>query len=288
MTHRSDPAPSAPDQQANEPHLSDTQEAYRQLAIETFGFDTQIGLTLALFHTFAPPAVADLLAHTGHVRADADKRTVDTSLFIYELIHGGLEGARGRGFIRKMNQVHSEWEIANEDYLFVLSVFVVTPVRWIDTCGWRRTTAMERRVASDFYRRLGRLMGITEIPRDFDGFEQYLNDYQDVHLVPSSNSEELTTATLRVITGRLPRAMRPLAPEFLSASLPAEVSRCLGLPSTSIHQRKLIQTGLRAASRLTRPGTIAARPWFSPGAAVPGTYPQGYTLDSIGPQQPIA
>lgn len=269
-------------------HLNHTQAAYRRMAIDTFGFDTQVGLTLALFHTFAPPAVAALLAHTGHVYADADKRTIDTSLFVYELIHGGLEGDRGRGFIRKMNQVHGEWEIANDDYLFVLSVFVVTPIRWIDTCGWRRTTAAERTVAASFYRRLGRLMGIAEVPRDFEGFERYLNDYQDDHLMPSSNSKELTAATLGVITNRLPRAMRPLAPQLLSASLPVEVSWCLGLPSASTRQRKLIQSGLRATSRFTRPGTIAARPWFSPGAAVPGTYPQGYTLDSIGPQRPIA
>lgn len=282
----------APQMPAQEPaavrELSQRQQDYRRLAIDTFGFDTQIGLTLALFHTFAPPAVASLLAHTGHVHSQADKRTVDTSLFVYELIHGGMEGSRGRGFIRKMNQLHGQWDIANEDYLFVLSVFVVTPIHWIDTCGWRPTTDAEKLTAASFYRRLGRLMGITQIPEDFEAFERYLQGYQEEHLEPSTASEELTAATLRVIAARLPRAMRPLAPELLSASLPPEVANCLGLPETSPRQRTLIRASLRATTRFTRPGTKAARPWFSPGGAVAGTYPQGYTLEDIGPQASTA
>lgn len=42
-----------------------------------------------------------------------------------------------------MNQMHGSYDISNEDMLYVLATFVVTPVRWLDEYGWRKMTDNE-------------------------------------------------------------------------------------------------------------------------------------------------
>ena len=69
-----------------------------------------------------------------------------------------------------MNQMHRRYGIGNEDMLYVLSTFVVTPLRWLDDFGWRRLHPHERRAAVAHYRALGRRMGIRDMPEDEAGF----------------------------------------------------------------------------------------------------------------------
>ena len=36
-----------------------------------------------------------------------------------------------------MNQMHGAYAISNDDMRYVLSTFVVIPMRWLDRFGWR-------------------------------------------------------------------------------------------------------------------------------------------------------
>ena len=63
-----------------------------------------------------------------------------------------------------MNQMHGAYAISNEDMRYVLSTFVVIPMRWLDRFGWRRLTETERRASANYYRELGRHMNIKDIP----------------------------------------------------------------------------------------------------------------------------
>ena len=71
----------------------------------------------------------------------------------------------GRAAVRRMNQMHGAYDISNDDKLYVLSAFVVMPIRWLDTYGWRRLTEAERVASANYYVELGRHMGIRDIPR---------------------------------------------------------------------------------------------------------------------------
>jgi hypothetical protein len=84
-----------------------------------------------------------------------------------------MESTDGRSAVRRMNQMHGSYDISNADMVYVLSTFVVMPVRWISRYGWRDLTPHEVVASVTYYRRLGRLMGITDVPADFAAFEAF-------------------------------------------------------------------------------------------------------------------
>ena len=67
-----------------------------------------------------------------------------------------------------MNQMHGAYDISNDDMRYVLSTFVVTPVRWLAEFGWRPFTPHEVEAWTHYYRAVGRHMGIQERSRAFD------------------------------------------------------------------------------------------------------------------------
>ena len=127
-------------------------------------------LGLALFRTYAVPSVGELLARTGEFTAHTQKRYDDTVLLLGATVDRGFDDPDSRTAIRRMNQMHRRYGIANDDMLYVLSTFVVTPLRWLDAFGWRPLHPHERQAAVAHYRALGRRMGIRDMPEDEAGF----------------------------------------------------------------------------------------------------------------------
>src|SRR5687767_10830495 len=92
---------------------------------QDFAFDTTRALELALFRTFASPRISGLLDRTGEFARDAQKRYDDTDLLVSELMEHGYDSDRGRAALRRMNQLHGRFDIPNQDFLYVLSTFVL-------------------------------------------------------------------------------------------------------------------------------------------------------------------
>jgi hypothetical protein len=143
---------------------TDDHEIYRTTALMEFPWEMRFGLNLAFYRTFAAPRIAALLAHTGEMERQPQKRAMDSGMFMYELIEHGLDHERGKEVVRRLNQMHRRWDIDNEDYVYVLAAFVVAPTRFIDENGWRKLTPVEREATASFYRQLGRHMAIRDLP----------------------------------------------------------------------------------------------------------------------------
>src|SRR3984957_5997074 len=94
-----------------------------------FAFDTTRALEFALFRTFCVPSISALLDRTGEFRARAQKRYDDTDLIVSELMERGYDSERGRRALRRMNQQHGRFAIANDDFRYVLSTFFLLPLR---------------------------------------------------------------------------------------------------------------------------------------------------------------
>src|SRR5438477_391042 len=138
-----------------------------------FPFDTTRALEFALFRTFSVPRIAALLDHTGEFQQRAQKRYDDTDIVVSELIERGYDSERGRAALRRMNQLHGRFEIANEDFLYVLSTFVFEPIRWNARFGWRPLCEQERLALFYFWREVGRRMGIKQLPTNYEEFERF-------------------------------------------------------------------------------------------------------------------
>jgi len=118
-------------------------------------------------------------------------------LVLDAVLEHGMESAEGRTAIRRMNQMHRSYDISNDELRYVLATFVVTPIRWVDQFGWRRMTEVERIAGANYYRALGRHMGIHDIPETWQGFSRLLDAYEREHFGFDPGGRTVAEATLR-------------------------------------------------------------------------------------------
>src|SRR5262245_13839552 len=109
-----------------------------------FPFDTTRALEIGLFRTFCVPSIGALLDRTGEFFQRAQKRYDDTDIIVSELMEHGYDSERGQRALRRMNQLHGRFQIANDDFLYVLSTFIYEPIRWNARFGWRPMCANEK------------------------------------------------------------------------------------------------------------------------------------------------
>ena len=81
---------------------------------------------------------------TGEFGRAAQKRYDDTDLIVSTIVEAGYDSDAGKRAIRQMNRIHGRFEIANEDFLYVLSSFVFEPIRWNARFGWRPLIETEK------------------------------------------------------------------------------------------------------------------------------------------------
>ena len=150
----------------------------------------------------------------------------------------GFGHKTGRSAIRRMNQMHGAYGISNDDMRYVLSTFVVIPMRWMDRFGWRPFTEVERVASANYYRELGRHMNIKDAPATYQEFAALLDAYEREHFAYSPGGRAVSDATLELLAGFYPRPVRPLLRRSTLA---------------------LLDPPLRAAFRYPRPGPADLR-----------------------------
>ena len=264
---------------------NDCEEIFRLVTDYEFPWDYWQSASLAFFRTFGVPSIAELLHRTGEITTHTQKRADDTLLMLYEITHHGLENEHARAFLRRMNRMHQHYSISNDDHRYILALYIVVPVRWIDRYGWRRLTDHERQAMTAVGRRLGELMGIKNLPHTFDEFSRFADDYEARLFACTEDSRQLASAAMDiaadVLPRRLRRPMRALMQRFSLALLDEEVLRVVGLPLPSQRDRRIAETVLRFRAVLLRrfPPRSNGRPYHP----APATYPCGYRVEDLGP-----
>jgi hypothetical protein len=257
---------------------------YRNMALGDLGPDTRTGLSLALYRTFAVPRIAELLEHTGEIRRQPHKRTLDTGILMYELIAAGTSAPRGREVIRMLNKMHHRWPITDEDYRYVLTTFIVVPTRWIDQHGARATTDAEKEAVTVFYGEVGRLMAIKEPPTTYRDAAQLLDSYEAANVAYSPAGAALMSATQHVVADRLPPPLRRLGPTLTALMLPDKICAAVGTRTPTRVERAVFRHAMRARALVARRHRGSSAPIFTPGHAGRSVYPDGYQLEMLGVQ----
>ncbi|MGI5365143.1 oxygenase MpaB family protein [Streptomyces iakyrus] len=263
----------------------DYEEIWRLVSAYEFPWDYWQSVSLAFFRTFAIPSISALLDETGEIVGHTQKRADDTLLIMYEMGRLGLESPEGRAYLRRMNQMHRRYDIANDDHLYIIALFIVVPVRWINQFGWRRLTAHEQRALTNYGRRLAQLMGIKDIPATFADFDQFAQSYEDRHFAVTDSSRRLAAAAMAITADMLPPSLRgPLTPvmrRFSLASLDEALLHAVGLPLPPERDRRLATWLLRTRGRIVR--MLPPRPDSRPHRLTLATYPDGHRVCDIGP-----
>lgn len=264
----------------------DWHEIYRQLTLWELPSEARFGFQLAFYRPFAVPRMAAVLQSTGHFQRDTRRRAYDTGLVMHEIIWGGVDSERGERMVRLMNALHRRPDIHAEDMTYILNALIVVPTRFMNRYGWRKVTDAELTATWRFYDVLGERMGIACRPSSYVDAEQRLTGYEVRQLQPSQEGAALTAAVLKTLRDRLPRLARPLAAQITSALVgdPA-VSRALSLPPPDAKLGRVLEVGAAGRRLYERHRSPPQQPSFWPGRPAGTVYPQGYTLDQLGPKE---
>jgi mpaB/rubber oxygenase-like protein len=249
-----------------------------------FPFDTTRALEFALFRTFCVPRISALLDRTGEFRHRAQKRYDDTDIIVSELMEWGYDSERGKRALRRLNQLHGRFAIANEDFLYVLSTFIYEPIRWNKRFGWRSMCEEERLGYFHFWCQAGHRMNIREVPTDYGTFERFNREYEAQHYRYTETNERVGAATRELFVGWFPRFLAPLVRSAIYALLDDSLIAAFGFPRPSPLMRLLVRGALRLCGQVA--GLLPARrgPRLRTEMGHP-TYRDGYVIERLGPPE---
>ncbi len=268
--------------------LDPEKDAHQIVAVSSafdFAQDMEISLGLAFFRTFAVPSIARILDETRQFENFGQKRYDDTALLLAEFLENGLDSDRGREAIRRMNQIHARYDIANEDFIYTLTTFIFEPIRWIERYGWRPLVEKEKLAAFYMWRRVGQMMGIRSLPETYAAMEQFNIDYERNNFRYTPESARVSRATLRVLVGFLPRL--PFLPELacqgVYALLDEPLRRAVGFPQANPVVQAAVDAAFKSrAVALRYLGPVTTEPQYVTKRRF-STYPNGYQISELGP-----
>lgn len=247
-----------------------------------FPFDTTRALEFALFRTFGVPSISALLDRTGEFQERAQRRYDDTDLIINELIESGYESERGQRALRRMNQQHGRFVIANRDFLYVLSTFIFEPIRWNQRFGWRMMCDNERFACFYFWREIGRRMNIRDIPADYAKFEKFNRDYEKAHYRFTEANRRVGSATRELFVSWFPIIFAPVVRKTIYALLDDSLIEAFGFDRPSPLTRRVAGAALGLRGALAGLLPARRRPRLRTKMRHP-SYPDGYVIEELGP-----
>lgn len=243
-------------------------------------------LEFALFRTYAVPSISRLLKATNQFQQHGQKRYDDTSLLISTLVEEGYESASGAAAIARMNHWHGRYRIKNDDFLYVLSVFIYEPVRWTNRFGWRALTCLEQEAMYYFWREVGERMGIQEIPETYDAFDAFNRRYEREHFVYADSNHVVGEATVQIFLHWYPTWLRPAVRQGIYALLDEPLRQAFGFPQAPGWLRQFVPGALKQGLSVQRLLPPRRTPYHF--TKVPNrTYPDGFTVATLGPTHPV-
>ncbi len=184
--------------------------------------------------------------------------------------------------MRRINQQHGRFEIANGDFLYVLSTFVFEPIRWNHRFGWRLMGEKERLGLFHFWKAVGQRMGIAEIPEEYSAFEAFNRRYEAEHFLYAESNSRVGNAVLDMFCAWFSGFLKPLVRKSIVCLLDDEVIAAFGFERPSPFLAEIVIKSLRLRAWLL--GFLPER--RRPRLRTQGkhrSYPEGYSIENLGP-----
>ncbi|MEU8574481.1 oxygenase MpaB family protein [Streptomyces asoensis] len=260
----------------------DAAEIYRLTAAYEFPWDVSRALELALYRTYAVPAIGRLLARTAELTDRTQKRYDDTALLLDAVVEHGFDSEQGRTAVRRINRMHRSYDIADDDMRYVLCTFVVVPKRYIDAYGWRRLSRHEIVAGAEYYRTLGQRMGIKDIPGTYEEFEACLDAYEEARFGWDEGARRVSDATLAMMASWYPRPLAPVLRTATLALLDEPLLKAFRYDPPGPAVRAVVRAALRARGRAVRLLPPRRAPHHARQNREIKGYPNGYRLAELG------
>jgi hypothetical protein len=265
--------------------LDPVRDAQRIVFIDAsleFPWDTQRSLELAFYRTYAVPSIAELLDSTGEFTGRPQKRYDDTQLLISAFCELGYDSDLGRRALRRMNQIHGRFAIANEDFLYVLSTMVFEPIRWNARYGRRPLLETERLATFSFWREVGRRMAIRDIPDTYGELERFNLEFERERFAYTDAGHRVAVATRDMFLDRFPGLPKRVGRPLVHALLDQPLLDALGFPHPPRSLRRAAEAAVRSRSRVVGALPARRRPRYLTRERH-RSYPRGYEIEKLGP-----
>jgi hypothetical protein len=263
---------------------TDYEEIYRIDTMLEFPWDMNQSLGLALYRTYAVPSIGGLLARTGEFTERTQKRYDDTGLILTAIGENGLDSPEGRAAIRRMNQMHGRYGIPNDDMRYVLSTLVTVPIRWLDEYGYRPLSEAEKVASAHYYRRLGGLMNIKDLPATWQEFGELMDAYEREHFGYDEGAVAVSEATLALMATFPPndKGPRRLMRRSALALMDDDLLRAFRYDAPTRVEQVLYRGAIKARAALLRHVPARSEPVHFEDLPQVRSYPDGYEIAALG------
>lgn len=248
-----------------------------------FPWDSLRALEVALMRTYCIPSISKLLNKTGEFIHRPQKRYDDTSIMLTEIIKWGYESERGQEALQTMNSIHRRFQIDNADFLYVLSTFIYEPIRWNQRFGWRLMCENEKLAIFYFWRQIGKLMDIENIPDTYQEFEQYNLDYEKANFRYSDDNRKIGESTRDLFISWFPKWLeKPLKP-LTYTLLDDTMLDAFGFEHPAPFLCRTVEIILKIRGRILQFFPAPNQSDFFIDHPT-RTYPHGYKIANLGPE----
>lgn len=260
----------------------DYERIYYLLSTCEFSWDIEKALEFALFRTYAVPSISGLLSWTGQFRHQTRKRYDDTELLMSEIAENGQDSEAGQAAIDRINDMHGRYRISNSDMLYVLSTFVVEPVRWLQRYGRRAMTQTEIDACCYYYQALGARMKIRDIPENYAAFETVHQNHEAEKFRYAATNAEIGSLTRDLLLSMyLPKRLVPFARPAVHALCDPPLRSAMGFEKPPLWLERLVLTALSVRAHVLRLLPARRQPRLITERRRP-TYPSGYRIIDLG------
>lgn len=211
-------------------------------------WDFRLGTYLGLLRTMG---IADMVArlYAGSLlKTETFQRLKRTRELIATLIVDGLDSPRGVEALRRIARAHEPVSASNDEYLYVLSVFFLEPMRFNAAYGRRRFSGPDLELLLRFWLDVGERMRIRDLLPTLEAWQKFQAEFEAAHLGPTPQGRALARASLyEVVRLVIPRGMQGLTRQALLGTMDPRVREVLGLEPARIPVAISLNT-LRLAS----------------------------------------
>jgi hypothetical protein len=228
------------------------------------------------------PSIAALLDRTGETVGRPRKRYDDTVLILVEVLDNGLDSDRARRAFARLDDMHRRFTIRNDDFLYVLSTFILCPMDWLERFGRRSLSDDECQDWFGFWCAFGARMGIADIFPSLEAARGFLERFEATRYGASKSSRKLAEASMKVVLAdmHVPRILFPFGVSVVTALCEPQLVAALGFPEPSPMLRRWVGAAMglrRALLRILPPSTEPTPPQTGR-----QTYPHGYEIEELG------
>lgn len=206
------------------------------------------GTYLALLRSMA---VGELVVHFYRHSAlvpHTQARLARTRETIRALICHGFESEAGLAAVAQLRRAHAGVAASNDDYRYVLALFMLEPLRFNAARGGSPLDASEESLLLDFWARVGEAMGLQDCRLGLADWQAFQRDYEARHWRHTPEGEQLAAACLReVLTLSLPWGTRTGFRQLMLLGLDPALAALLRLPAPAPWAEPLLGRWLRPA-----------------------------------------